>query len=195
MITNRGGPQPGQRSLRTGFLPLTDSKLSPINTPSIPERNNAISLLALSVEVMKTYVAKDTDFSRDWYVVDATEAVLGRLASQVAMRLRGKHKPIFSPHMDTGDFIVVINADKIKLTGRKWEQKNYYRHSGFIGGLKTVNAKKMLDTKPEQLVRNAVRGMLPKNRLGRKLIKKLKVYAGPDHPHAAQNPQPLEITG
>ncbi|MGD8561179.1 MAG: 50S ribosomal protein L13 [Desulfarculaceae bacterium] len=144
---------------------------------------------------MKTYVAKDTDFSRDWYVVDATEAVLGRLASQVAMRLRGKHKPIFSPHMDTGDFIVVINADKIKLTGRKWEQKNYYRHSGFIGGLKTVNAKKMLDTKPEQLVRNAVRGMLPKNRLGRKLIKKLKVYAGPDHPHAAQNPQPLEITG
>ncbi|MGD9125571.1 MAG: 50S ribosomal protein L13 [Desulfarculaceae bacterium] len=144
---------------------------------------------------MKTYVAKDTDFSRDWYVVDATEAVLGRLASQVAMRLRGKHKPIFSPHMDTGDFIVVINADKIKLTGRKWEQKHYYRHSGFIGGLKAVSAKKMLDTKPEQLVRNAVRGMLPKNRLGRKLIKKLKVYSGPDHPHAAQKPQPLEITG
>jgi large subunit ribosomal protein L13 len=111
------------------------------------------------------------------------------------MRLRGKHKPSFSPHQDTGDFVVVVNADKVRLTGRKWEQKKYHHHSGYLGGMKTVNAAKLLETKPEELLKHAVRGMLPKNSLGRKLIKKLKVYAGPDHPHAAQKPQTWEIKG
>jgi len=142
---------------------------------------------------MKTYVAKPEDISRDWYVVDATDLVLGRLATQVAMRLRGKHKAIFTPHMDTGDFIVVVNADKVKLTGRKWEQKTYYRHSGFPGGITATAAKRLVQLKPEDLVRTAVRGMLPKNRLGRQLIKKLKVYAGPSHPHQAQQPQALSL--
>lgn len=144
---------------------------------------------------MKTYVPKKEDFTRDWYVVDATDQVLGRLATEVAMRLRGKHKPIFAPHVDTGDFIIVVNADKVKLTGRKWEQKTYYRHSGYPGGIRSVSAQRLLETKPEELTRKAVRGMLPKNRLGRKMLKKLKIYAGPEHPHAAQMPQPLEIKG
>lgn len=142
---------------------------------------------------MKTYIAKPEDFSRDWFVVDATDLILGRLATQVAMRLRGKHKPIFTPHMDTGDFIVVVNADKVKLTGRKWEQKTYYRHSGYPGGITATAAKRLVQLKPEELLRTAVRGMLPKNRLGRQLLKKLKVYAGPDHPHKAQQPQPLAL--
>ena len=142
---------------------------------------------------MKTYVAKPEDFSRDWYVIDATDLVLGRLATQVAMRLRGKHKPVFTPHMDTGDFIVVVNADKVKLTGRKWDQKTYYRHSGYPGGITATVAKRLVQLKPEDLLRTAVRGMLPKNRLGRQLIKKLKVYAGPEHPHQAQQPQPLAL--
>lgn len=142
---------------------------------------------------MKTFIPKEEDFNRDWFVVDATDLVLGRLASQVAMRLRGKHKPIFSPHMDTGDFIIVVNADKVKLTGRKWEQKTYYRHSGYIGGIKGISAQRMLETKPEQLLRIAVKGMLPKNRLGRKMLNKLKIYTGSEHPHAAQMPQPLQI--
>jgi len=144
---------------------------------------------------MKSYIAKNEDFTREWFVVDATDKILGRMATQVAMRLRGKHKPIFTPHLDTGDFIIVVNADKIKLTGRKWEQKIYYQHSGYPGGLKSHVAKRLRETSPETLVRQAVRGMLPKNRLGRKLIKKLKVYAGPDHPHTAQMPKPLEIKG
>ena len=144
---------------------------------------------------MKTYMPKTSDFSRDWYLVDATDVVLGRLASQVAFRLRGKHKPVFAPHMDTGDFIVVVNADKVKVTGRKEEQKQYHRHSGYPGGIKSVTAQKMLENKPEEIIRAAVRGMLPKNRLGRQLIKKLKVYAGPEHPHAAQTPQALKIEG
>jgi large subunit ribosomal protein L13 len=142
---------------------------------------------------MKTYVAKPEDISRDWFVVDATDLILGRLATQVAMRLRGKHKPIFTPHLDTGDFIVVVNADKVKLTGRKWEQKTYYRHSGYPGGITATVAKRMVQLKPEELLRTAVRGMLPKNRLGRQLLKKLKVYAGPTHPHQAQQPQPLAL--
>ncbi len=142
---------------------------------------------------MKTYVAKPEDFSRDWFVVDATDMVLGRLATQVAMRLRGKHKPVFTPHLDTGDFIVVVNADKVKLTGRKWDQKTYYRHSGYPGGITATVAKRLVQLKPEDLLRTAVRGMLPKNRLGRQLIKKLKVYAGPEHPHQAQQPQPLAL--
>ena len=142
---------------------------------------------------MKTMSAKTVPENRNWYVVDATDKTLGRLASQVASRLRGKHQPIFTPHADTGDFIIVINAEKVRLTGRKWQQKTYYRHSGYIGGIKSITAKKLREKRPEDLVRQAVWGMLPKNRLGRKLYKKLKVYAGPNHPHEAQQPQTLEF--
>jgi large subunit ribosomal protein L13 len=140
-----------------------------------------------------TYSAKDTDNQGRWCLVDAENAVLGRLASTVAARLRGKHNPLFTPHADTGDWIIVINADKVALTGRKWDQKNYYRHSGYIGGLKTITAKKLMEKRPEDLIRFAVKGMLPKNRLGRKLFKKLKVYSGDYHPHEAQQPDILEI--
>ena len=126
-------------------------------------------------------------------MVDAEDAILGRLASTLAARLRGKHNPLFTPHVDTGDWIIVINADKVALTGRKWDQKNYYRHSGYIGSLKTITAKKLMEKRPEDLIRFAVKGMLPKNRLGRKLFKKLKVYSGDHHPHEAQQPEILEI--
>jgi large subunit ribosomal protein L13 len=142
---------------------------------------------------MKTISAKTIPQNRSWYLVDAADQTLGRLASQVASRLRGKHQPMYTPHADTGDFIVVINAEKVRLTGRKWQQKTYYRHSGYIGGLKAITAKKLREKRPEDLVRFAVRGMLPKNRLGRKLYKKLKVYAGPDHPHEAQQPKKLDL--
>lgn len=135
-----------------------------------------------------TYSAKSSDNEGQWWVVDAQDAVLGRLASQVAARLRGKHNPLFTPHADAGDWVIVVNADKIKLSGRKWDQKTYYRHSGYIGGLKAITAKKLLEKRPEDIVRSAVKGMLPKNRLGRKLFKKLKVYTGVDHPHKAQQP-------
>ena len=140
-----------------------------------------------------TYSAKDTDNQGRWCLVDAENAILGRLASTVAARLRGKHNPLFTPHADTGDWIIVINADKVALTGRKWDQKNYYRHSGYIGGLKTVTAKKLMEKRPEDLIRFAVKGMLPKNKLGRKLFKKLKVYSGNQHPHEAQQPEILEV--
>ena len=140
-----------------------------------------------------TYSAKQSDNKDKWYVVDAEGMVLGRLATTVAARLRGKHNPMFTPHVDTGDTVVVINAEKIVLTGRKMEQKNYYRHSGYIGGLKTINAKDLLEKRPEDLIRFAVKGMLPKNKLGRKLFKKLKVYAGADHPHTAQQPEALKL--
>ncbi len=144
---------------------------------------------------MKKYTvsAKASDNKNQWYVVDAEGLVLGRMATEIARRLRGKHNPMYTPHVDTGDFIVVINADKIALTGRKWEQKMYYRHSGYIGGLKEINAKKLHEKKPEELVRFAVKGMLPKNRLGRAMLKKLKIYTGPDHPHEAQQPEPLAL--
>ena len=141
---------------------------------------------------MKTFVAKEQDITKKWYVVDAKDKVLGRIATEIAVRLRGKHKPIFTPHADMGDFVVVINADKLKLTGRKWDNKIYYRHSGYIGGLKQITAKKLLEKRPEDILRFAVRGMLPKNSLGRRQLKKLKVYAGPDHPHQAQQPEILE---
>jgi large subunit ribosomal protein L13 len=140
-----------------------------------------------------TYSAKDTDNQGRWYLVDAENAILGRLASTVAARLRGKHNPLFTPHVDTGDWIIVINADKVALTGKKWDQKNYYRHSGYIGGLKTITAKKLMEKRPEDLIRFAVKGMLPKNRLGRKLFKKLKVYSGEQHPHEAQQPEVFEV--
>lgn len=140
-----------------------------------------------------TYSAKNTDNQGRWSLVDAENAILGRLASTVAARLRGKHNPLFTPHVDTGDWIIVINANKVALTGRKWDQKNYYRHSGYTGGLKTITAKKLMEKRPEDLIRFAVKGMLPKNKLGRKLFKKLKVYSGDQHPHEAQQPEILEI--
>jgi len=142
---------------------------------------------------MKTFVAKEKEVQKKWYLVDAENKVVGRIATQIAIRLRGKHKPIFTPHADTGDFIVVINADKVALTGRKWDKKIYYHYSGYIGGLKEISAKKLLEKKPENILRFAVRGMLPKNSLGRRQLKKLKIYVGPDHPHQAQKPTLLEI--
>ena len=142
---------------------------------------------------MKTYVAKEQEINKKWYLVDAKDRVLGRLATQIAMRLRGKHKPSFTPHADTGDFIVVINANKVTLTGRKWDKKFYYRHTGYIGGLKEISAKKLLEKKPEDILRFAVRGMLPKNSLGRRQLKKLKIYSGSEHPHQAQQLEKLEI--
>lgn len=141
---------------------------------------------------MKTFTAKPGEVESKWYVVDASGCVLGRLASFVATRLRGKHKPVYTPHVDTGDHIIVINADKIALTGRKWDEKLYYRHSGYMGGLKSITAKQLLQKRPGDLVMHAVRGMLPKNRLGRKMFKKLKVYAGSEHPHVAQEPETLQ---
>ena len=136
-----------------------------------------------------TYSAKETDNKDKWWVVDAENAVLGRLASRIAARLRGKNNPLFTPHVDTGDSVIVINADKVMLTGRKLDQKNYYRHSGYTGGLKTITARKLLEKKPEDLLRLAVKGMLPRNKLGRKLFNKLKVYKGNEHPHDAQKPE------
>ncbi|EFL52229.1 ribosomal protein L13 [Solidesulfovibrio fructosivorans JJ]] len=142
---------------------------------------------------MKTFSPTPKDINRNWFVVDASDKILGRLASAVAVRLRGKHKAEFAPHMDTGDFIVVVNAAKVKTTGRKLDQKMYYRHSGWIGGLKETSLRDMLDKKPEEVIRKAVRGMLPKNRLGRAMLKKLKVYAGEAHPHEAQKPETLDV--
>ena len=142
---------------------------------------------------MKTFSPTPHDINHEWFVVDAQDQVLGRLASQIAHRLRGKHKPEFARHMDNGDFIVVVNCEKIKVTGTKMAHKNYYRHSGWVGGLKTTSLGDMLASKPERVLMAAVRGMLPKNRLGRAMLKKLKIYAGPEHPHTAQNPQPLTL--
>jgi len=142
---------------------------------------------------VRTYSPKPGDITRQWHVIDAADVVLGRLATQVATLLRGKHKPIFAPHADTGDFVIVVNAGKVALTGNKRRDKVAYRHSGYPGGLKQVRYEELLATRPERAVHRAVRGMLPHNRLGRKLIRKLKVYAGPDHPHAAQQPEPFHI--
>jgi large subunit ribosomal protein L13 len=140
-----------------------------------------------------TYSAKAGDNPNKWYVVDAEGLVLGRLASQVAARLRGKHSPLFTPHADMGDSIIVINAEKVAMTGNKWHDKAYYHHTGYIGGIKSITAEKLKAKRPEDLVRFAVRGMLPKNRLGRKLFKKLKVYSGGEHPHEAQEPEALSL--
>ncbi|MBW2428089.1 MAG: 50S ribosomal protein L13 [Deltaproteobacteria bacterium] len=140
-----------------------------------------------------TYSAKSSDNEGKWFVVDARGAILGRLATSVAARLQGKHNPLYTPHVDTGDWIVVINADKVMLSGKKLDQKNYYRHSGYIGGLKSITARELQDKRPQDLVRFAVKGMLPKNKLGRKQFKKLKVYAGDQHPHEAQNPEVLKF--
>ncbi len=142
---------------------------------------------------MKTYVAKPTDRQRDWYVVDAEGKTLGRLATQIANALRGKRKPEYTPHCDTGDFVVVINAEKIVVTGNKRADKLYWRHSGYPGGIRSRTLNEMLERRPEEVIRKAVHGMLPRNRLARQQLRKLKVYAGPDHPHAAQQPKPMEI--
>lgn len=142
---------------------------------------------------MKTYVTKPGSVEREWLVVDAEGQTLGRLASQLAAILRGKHKPEFSPSVDVGDFIVVVNAEKIRVTGRKMEQKKYYRHSGYPGGLSEIKLADQLARHPTRVLKLAVRGMLPRNRLGRSMLKKLKVYAGPDHPHQAQQPRQLEL--
>ena len=142
---------------------------------------------------MKTEFAKKESVERKWYVVDAQDQVLGRLAAEIARRLRGKHKPTYSPHVDTGDYIIVVNADKIRLTGKKLDNKMYYRHTGYPGGLKSINARQLLRRKPERVLEHAVKGMLPKNRLGRRMYKKLKVYAKPEHPHAAQQPEVLTL--
>ena len=142
---------------------------------------------------MKTYSAKKGSVERKWYVVDATDKILGRMATEIAHRLRGKHKPEYTPHADVGDFIVVINADKIKVTGNKAKQKVYYRHTGYPGGIKSRTFSEVIETKPEDAVKTAVKGMLPKNPLGRSMFKKLKVVAGSEHEYAAQQPQELQI--
>ena len=144
---------------------------------------------------MRTYSTKPSEVVRAWHVVDATDMVLGRLSTEVARVLRGKHKPIFAPHLDAGDHVVIVNASKVVMTSDKPDKTFRYRHSGYPGGLRTVSYRHLLETKPEEVVRGAVRGMLPKNRLGRQMLRKLKVYAGPEHPHSAQQPTPLEIPG
>ena len=142
---------------------------------------------------MRTYTPKPEEITRTWHVIDATDVVLGRLASQAAVLLRGKHKTTFAPHVDTGDFVIVINAEKVALTGAKKQQKMDYRHSGYPGGLRATSYTELLESNPRRAVEKAVKGMLPHNKLGRQQIKKLKVYAGPEHPHAAQSPQPFQI--
>jgi large subunit ribosomal protein L13 len=142
---------------------------------------------------MKTFSAKPESVKRDWYVVDASGKTLGRLATEIASRLRGKHKPEYTPHVDTGDYIVVINADKVAVTGKKAQQKMYYRHTGYPGGIRETNFEKLQAAKPERAIELAVKGMMPHNPLGRDMLRKLKVYAGTEHPHAAQQPQSLDI--
>jgi len=143
---------------------------------------------------VRTYTPKPADVQRQWHVIDATDVVLGRLASRAATLLRGKHKPIYAPHLDTGDFVIIVNAEKVALSGNKLQQKRAYRHSGYPGGLRSVAYAELLSKHPERAVEKAIKGMLPKNKLGRKMFGKLKVYAGPEHPHQAQQPVPFEIT-
>ena len=142
---------------------------------------------------MKTFSAKNHDIDRNWYLVDAQNKTLGRLSTEIASRLRGKHKPIYTPHVDTGDYIVVVNASKIRVTGNKMTDKVYYKHSGYIGNLKSENLETMLEKSPEKVLMKSVRGMLPKSKLGNAMIKKLRVFAGPEHTHIAQQPEPLEL--
>ena len=142
---------------------------------------------------MRTISAKADDVKRDWFLIDAEDKTLGRIATEIAHRLRGKHKAIYTPHVDTGDYIVVINAEKVRVTGNKSKDKMYYKHTGYMGGLKEISFEKLIDKAPERVIETAVKGMLPKNPLGREMFRKLKVYAGPKHNHAAQQPQPLEV--
>jgi large subunit ribosomal protein L13 len=142
---------------------------------------------------MKTYSAKPADVRRDWYVVDASGKTLGRLSTEIARRLRGKHKPEYTPHVDTGDYIVVVNAEKVRVTGNKRKDKMYHRHTGYIGNLKSISFEKLIDQTPERAIEHAVKGMLPRGPLGRKMLSKLRVFAGPEHPHTAQQPIPLDV--
>ena len=147
----------------------------------------------MKAKLQKTFTPTPADIEREWFVVDATDQTLGRLASDIAQILRGKHKPTYAPHVDGGDFVVVVNAEKVAVTGNKALQKRYFRHSGYPGGLREMSFEQMRERYPDRVIQGAVRGMLPKNKLGRKMLSKLKVYAGPEHPHAAQKPQPLTI--
>jgi len=142
---------------------------------------------------MKTFTAKPSEVKRDWFVIDAEGKTLGRMATEIARRLRGKHKPEYTPHIDTGDYIVVVNAEKVAVTGNKAQNKLYHHYTGYMGGLKTTNFEKLIDEKPEHIIQTAVKGMLPKNPLGRAMFRKLKVYAGPEHQHAAQQPKMLDV--
>ncbi|MGP3778927.1 50S ribosomal protein L13 [Halanaerobium saccharolyticum] len=142
---------------------------------------------------MSTYMAKNETVERDWYVVDAADKTLGRLASEIAQYIRGKHKPTFTPHVDMGDYVIVVNAEKVKLSGKKWDDKKHYSHTNHPGGIKEVTYKELRDKDPEFIIEKAVKGMLPHNKLGRKMFKKLKVYSGPNHPHQAQQPEKLEL--
>ena len=180
---DRGQPI-GYDMLRPGAVP---------QRPVVPSPQPKAHRAQLA-RIRSTRSTATQDADRSWYVVDARDQTLGRLASQVAQVLRGKHKPIFTPHADTGDFVIVVNASEVKLTGRKREDKLYYRHSGYPGGIRSVTAGRLLETHPERVVERAVQGMLPKPRLGRKLFSKLRVYGGADHPHAAQKPEPLELS-
>jgi large subunit ribosomal protein L13 len=159
----------------------------------LPIIGSSRAVTARLVHAMKTYVATSADRDRHWLVVDASGQTLGRLATQIADALRGKRKPTYTPHVDTGDFVIVVNAEKISVTGNKLQAKRYYRHSGYPGGLKSRSLEEMLERRPEEVIRLAVKGMLPRNRLARKQLTKLKVYAGSEHPHTAQQPQPMEI--
>jgi large subunit ribosomal protein L13 len=152
-----------------------------------------VSYIAFKAESMKTLSAKPETVTRDWYVVDAAGKTLGRLSTEIALRLRGKHKPEYTPHVDTGDYIVVINASQVRVTGKKASDKMYYSHTGFPGGIKSINFEKLVDKAPEQIIQKSVKGMLPKGPLGRAMFKKLKIYAGAEHPHAAQQPKELDI--
>jgi large subunit ribosomal protein L13 len=172
---------------RKSHTPSVRGRLSPIIS-----RRAALVDARLAV-AMKTYVAKPDDRERNWLLVDATGQTLGRLATQIADALRGKRKPAYTPHIDTGDFVVVVNAEKISVSGNKLRDKRYYRHSGYPGGIRSRSLEEMLDRRPEEVLRLAVKGMLPRNRLARKQLTKLKIYAGSEHPHAAQQPQPMEI--
>lgn len=144
---------------------------------------------------MSTQAAKKIEVQKTWFVMDLEDQVLGRAAAKIAHVLRGKHKPIYTPHVDTGDFVIVLNADKVRLTGNKLADKKYYRHTGYPGGIREITAGKLLEKRPEDVIKKAVKGMLPKNRLGRQMFKKLKIYTGSDHPHAAQQPKPLAVQG
>jgi len=142
---------------------------------------------------VRTFTQKQKEIARNWYVVDAEGETLGRLASRIAPILKGKHKPVYTPHMDCGDYVIIVNAEKVRVTGRKMDQKLYYRHSGYPGGLRSISLRDQLAKHPERVLQAAIRGMLPKNKLGRRMLKKLKVYAGDSHPHQAQQPRPLEL--
>ncbi len=147
-----------------------------------------------NTRIYKTYVAKPDEVKRKWYVVDATDQTLGRLATQIASILRGKHKPQYTPHEDVGDFVIVLNAEKVHVTGRKLDQKRYYRHTGYPGGIRDITLRRQLELHPDRVIRQAVKGMLPRGPLGRRQLKKLRVYAGAEHPHEAQQPEPLELS-